>query len=484
MPAVPVTSDVDRKINVAVSRGARHCSARRRWQFGLAVACAMGLGIVLYPSAKAYALLSSVSGKLDNVKSVQISRYRVAQGARVLEGSIDYLDGDWVISQQGKRDVYRKGKYYRYEPSENCYVVDERPNGPFQYNSSSFKLSSLLNTSGGSLLPSPVKMSEKTENGRPMLVATIDNPQMSERVVITADKESELPIRTVVLQLSNGSYTEVGEMRFDYSPAFSKTHFELKNGIPMLSQEQFATRSVARATANDLGSHALRKGRIVIRSLDVARDGTVFVTYQAGDKTNTRWRGFGLKVSDSLGTKYIEPRDCFNQRAEFAETSPAGNLELEVWIPTKPRESWQPVTVDVSIALTSTNELMRFIDGFEAGERHVLSNGPGKVDMSKRMFADQKFLPISKKMFSLPSCEWRPEVFAQMNESWFSDEGHSRMFRADRICQYFQGEGQFDTARKWAMEAIRVRKSIGYGTTHADRTLAAIDRGEKYVRGN
>ncbi|MCH7944582.1 MAG: hypothetical protein IIC73_01000, partial [Armatimonadetes bacterium] len=288
--------ELDTKISARLRR-ATAAARTKRWgaTLGAAAAAVVLMSVFLFPRAEAQPTFAQIAGALDDVKSVRIVRYSITEdGERVFAGRIDYQMGKWhmVMPGGGEETLWLDGDFYFFDKSAGNYVHSLRPDGPFNVNRRGLRLSVMLEPGGG-LGDKEVALTDGKHKGTSVKIASIEDRNLGVRTVIQADANTLLPIIGQLYSLEQGEWRLRGEFTYDYSPKFPEGHFALKPGVPVVSDADSKSMLVDRLTADELVTIDIKGGRLVVRSVNVARDGTVFVTYQVGDKTRS-WRGYRL----------------------------------------------------------------------------------------------------------------------------------------------------------------------------------------------
>lgn len=428
--AMPILeSDVlDEKVTRALARSERRTAIRRR--YGYATAGAMGLVVValVLPVAGAQAGIQAIAGALDDVDTVRMVRYSIGPGgARRVHGSIDYDRGRWRLeTSPGDLQIYRDGTLWMYEPVPGVFVKTLRPEGPFSYSTKGIGLSSMLQ-SGSWGSDARITMSDGKFKGRDVRIATI--LRRDEKSLIYADRKTDRPIEAQFLK----GDTVVESMAFDYKPAFAPTHFDPDTKIRVMTEEQLRMEVSAEMTRNELAVRALDKGRFVLRKVDCAKDGTVFVSYQAGDKSNS-WRGFRLILTDDLVTEYAAPKEPMmrsDARFGMQKESKDGRLDQEIFVPTKAQSVWKPRKLTLSAQFTTGGKMVQFIYGFSKQPSGKwlfkrFPNTPGTSDTDP-------IEPVWSATFKQPTCEWSPSYMRLFDYSGFASDFKAQIYRAEHV---------------------------------------------------
>ncbi|HLX77979.1 MAG TPA: hypothetical protein VKR27_03780, partial [Acidimicrobiales bacterium] len=333
MPAATEPADLTSEINAHVSTFSHRRHLRRRL-LAYAGVTAVGLAaFTLYPTISAQATLSRIAGALDGVDQLVARRYTLdGKGRRTLSGVQAYDHGRWRIEKSGGKNVilFTNGRRYRYDPYTNSYVVEEA-DGPFTYNSG-IRLSSILKQM--SIWHNSVRLRSTMFDGKTAIEATITSQELPERTIVYADAKNSLPIKAFDDALENGVWRRTSEMDFDYGVATNSTLFVPDPRLPELSRDEWEHKVVGTMLKDTVAEYPLHKGELVVRALDVATDGSVFVAFQSG-QVRSGWTGYGLTLTDDLGTVYTQI-DAGDHESPFDNVSrkEGGRIEFTAFIPT------------------------------------------------------------------------------------------------------------------------------------------------------
>ena len=446
-------------------------------------AAVLALLFFVLPIAQARSVLYQMAGALEDVSMVRMQSYSVAEdGTLTKSGTVDYDRGKWLLQKASglETQVYLGGKLYRFDPLTNAYVVEDRPEGPFAHNSKGLALSSFIDTYKG--WGRKVDIGDGRLNGKRVVVAASEDTDLQQKLVLYADRGSMLPIKSESFSFEQGEWKLSGVSEFDYSPKFPTGHFAMKPGVPTVTIDEYDQRLVDAMTSKTLASIETKEGTFVLRSVDVAADGTVFVAYQIGDKSQT-WRGFRLHVTDDLGNEYTSPTDSWLNSDPFLKKSKDGRLEREVFVPIDPAAPWKTRTIKVESRFTPDNEMVLFIAG------HILDrrmDGTAWFNLRPNTEGvDPDHLPPLKEVwsgsFKAPTCDLRPDYMARLDYSDFNNEVVSRMYRSGVLARHFQNYEDWPSAKRWLEEDLRLKNEHarkGYGNWSLDdvqRQLEAVN---------
>ncbi len=472
------TVNLDAKLGRALTDVRQRQLIVRRWKFAAAGVLAVTSAVVLAPIANAQLTFRRIAGALDDVDAVTLTHYSISDtGEKAKTLTIEYDHGRWRFSDASRDyQLYRDGKLYSYQDALHAYIVEERPGGPFSYNSSGIGLSAMLRSMETWGRPPSVSLSTETVNGKDMTVATVVN-SMDEKVVIYADKATDLP-RSAELYAKSNPTQRVGTMTFDYGKPAPTDHFETTPGIEQLSRAESARRIESFFTSTTLASVKLRKQEFVLRKVDVAKDGTVFVSYQVGDHYSG-YTGYRLSVSDDLGTEFTEPQTGPVAADEVgARDLPQGKVQQEIFVPLHPSSRWQPRRITVSAHVTGRGEMVQFIGGFAqqsdgTWKYSTFSNTSG---VSNESVPPAK--PLWSKAFTVPSCEWTPDYFGLISTG-MTTELAARIFRAQAIARNRTNYQDTASAREWWGEVVRLQKEYnasGQGIVSTDAAEKELEK--------
>ena len=258
------------------------------------------------------------------------------------------------------------------------------------------------------------------------------NSCLPERYIIEADSKTQLPFHIQCESLELGNWRIRQVIQFDYQsgltvskPDFSKT--------PLVSKEELAARFNESITKSELGRHKANNGTLIVRAVDVAEDGSVFVAYQSGDRKQNSWSGYHLRLSDSLHTEYGRAGDLFTNM-DVGPVPKDGKIELEVFVPVRPVNPEAKRTIAISIGVNDKGNIDPFRDGdgSEKGTNRINVSYPdGHIEVKHfpRQGGKIRFVKLLDKEFDRPTCgatptwaggiDWqlRNEVFAEIFKS-------------------------------------------------------------------
>ena len=434
--------------------------ARRRFSYAFAATAIAGVVLLVTPTVIAQAELRRLAGALDGVRSVVMTTETIdPDGTHHLSGSIAYLNGKWKTEFPGVGVTYFfDGTRYRLDRSINKFVVETGLEGPFAHNTKDMKLSSALGDINQWQPHSHVEIDKVELHGKLVTRATIDESVFHTRTVMFANIDTDLPIESLEEKKDGGGWKLIGDTKFDYSSKESPSDFapDLK-AYPPISKRDWETQLVCGMTSKVVGEVALDHGRLVIRSLDVAKDGTVFVTCQAGERI-ARWnRGYPIDITDNLGTQYAFVNIESKLDEEFIRNSKEGKLELCVFVPLTPIGEWKARSITVNARLEPNQHLNRHEFAMWGGKSGLINSYSWYVDKAKTV----NVVDVASRTFSNPSVESFPTYCSSVDPFQFDNarhwEGQEDKARAD-LCRNTEKYGE---ERDWLNAALELANSEG-----------------------
>jgi hypothetical protein len=420
-----LATTIDRRIGAAKTR--QTAIRRVRWAFA---ACAgITLALVAWPAVSAQAQLRRIAGALEDVSTLLMKQYSVdPSGKRIPSGFTAYQNGRWRMENAPSNTTYYiDGKRIWLDPFTKSYV-SEGYGEFFSKGNGSMKLSALLGSELG--VGRGVEIDRDSAlDGRRALRARFINSPFNERHTIYADPETDLPILQEVETKESGTWRLKHVVEFSYPTTLPGGTLDLDYKTPLLSREEWQSRIVDTLAKNELGAAPLKQGRVVVRAVDVAEDGTVYVAYQSGDSHASRWTGHGLEVTDSLGTRYCHAIEIFSGLDEaFIAKSKDGKLEVEALVPLEPVTKSIQRTVKVTASIGADGSLSRVI-------RMGVNHPDGTVDISwgknRRSASDaasgDKQVVLCTKLVTGPTCEAAPSYMQLVDLTSYGNDIRARM---------------------------------------------------------
>ena len=459
---------VDRKIDAALARFGRGRRIRRRLMLSFGATAAAALAVWAIPVVQAQAAISRIAGALDDVNTVVITKFAVdEEGRRSPAGIVAYNRGHWRMNDGSGSHAafYSNGKNYSFDETLGAYVMSDRPAGPFARNGSSLRVSNLLAEAEGDTWSRRASTDKTTLNGRDVLRVSIENGRLPEKYVIYADPQSELPIEVDCQANELGQWRTREVMSFDYGAAVDERTFEPDLArYPAISAAEADRRFASAITSRSLASAPLKKGRLVVRSFDVADDGTVFVVYQSGDMHRNSSGGSALELTADDGSVYLRA-DSNAYQAPDSRLPAEGKLEVETFVPLEPQQPWHPRTL--------TLDTNRFGDGALARRMRCEIEYPNGTRETKWQFnrmtpeeVDAQPVALLKRAVDKPDCAKRPAFLARIDDMSFGNDIRADMTKAVTRARYYAGAERWSDALRWYNEDLRLKRlheRLGYG---------------------
>lgn len=362
------------------------------------------------------------------------------------------------------------GTRYVLDKTTRRFVTQSGLDGPFYRNPTGIGLSSLLGDLQRWEPRKRVDISQSELRGDAVTKATIYESDSNDRMVLYANPKTDLPIEIDNESLVSGRWSPVEVATFDFQTRQSPSDFipDLKH-YPSISQEDWAATVVRELTGQELGSTPLNNGRLVIRSIDVARDGAVFVTCQAGERVADWDRGYPIDVSDNLGTKYALMKVSSRMDKEFIKNSKDGKLELCVFVPVKTSE-WKPNDIVVSARLRASRKLDRHLEAIWMNRKGVSTSMSWYYDSSHPV----SVVTIARKHFEKPTVESFPAYATLVESTRFDDASHYEAEEATARAAYYRSVNDVTSERYWLNETLRLAHASG-GPSDATRRLEELN---------
>lgn len=478
LPSEPAT--LDAKIDRALARHVTGRRTKRRVFLGTTVTAMLAAGLVVFPAVQAEATLRGIVRSLDERISARVVTYTVDEaGRRWPSATTTIANGDVaIVEARGGRQYFDVGtSSYALDPTIGRFIVSSRRPG------GSIRLSDMLGGASGFSLGKRVDLRRLDVDGRAVLRATILNGDLPERYVIDADPKTELPVRMHVDAFERGEWKVRSELEFDYSASATTFAPDLRRFPPITAKEADADfeRAITREALAEL---PLKRGRLVVRALEIAHDGTVFVAYQSGDGQPNRWNGYALDLADDLGTRYVRVADLFSA-GRRESTSPEGAVQMEVFAPLRPIAPDRVRTLNLTAHKWSNGRLARRIalNVVHPGgriERRWQSNAMSRKDVDAREF------PLLTRKGSVPTCGAMPSWAARMAPTEFGNDAWS-----GRIIAQYRAQSAMDD-RNWPeagrqlneqLRLIREAEARGFGSYSRVQALEDLDKVRSAQRG-
>jgi hypothetical protein len=462
-PSDRVSDKIDQRL--ASTRQRR--TIRLRLTVALAATACLTVGFLVTPIVRAYAEMQRMAGALDNVRSVVMTSVVVRpDGSRQFSARISYLDGRWKIEEPDDKLIYfNNGTRYVHDKATGRTIVETGLKGPFTNNDSSLSLTSLLGDFQRWQPRVHQTIDQAEFHGMSVTRAIAEDPTDPHRIVIYAALDTDLPLEIDQETKENGRWVVTDVQTCDYRTKQTVASFvpDLQ-AFPPIRKEEYDSNRVKQLVAEDLGSVLLNKGRLVVRAMDVASDGTVFVTSQSGERVPMWNRGYPVDVSDDLGTQYSLLYVQSRIDPEVIARSTDGKVELCVFIPTEPIQPWRPRRITVTARLQSDLVLDRHQWGMWGNRSGQTESMIWYYDKSREF----KVVDIARRQFERPTVNTFPTYASIIDPALFDDASHFDQEKAKSRADFYRGLEDTANEFRWLTEVVRSPKSTG------ERTMAEV----------
>ena len=475
-PKEPVT--LDSKVQNALNHQTRVRLIRRRVCFSLAATGAAGFALFALPAVQAQASISGITKALDNAHNVLMTTYTVDEnGARIMNGTTLIVGGDWWTRDAlGRRESITKGnKQYVFDSTIKEYIVRDHPR------QAHIKLSEMLGPTGEFSLGKRAVVEHTEVGGKQMIHAVITNNGLPERYVIDADAKTDLPVSAQVESLERGNWRVRQVMSFEYKanltiPGPDLAHFKVTT--PEAADEQF----IKSMEVNTLGSVNFLKGRLVVRSIEVSQEGTVFVAYQSGDHTPRTFNGYALNLTDNFHTRYLRVGQ-FGSMMEGPFNSPDGKIDMEIFCPENPIPSHLPRKLTLTTQKDGNGKLVRMIQvGVRDSSGHVALHW--QLNHTGTVKGEDVTLPVLSKEIAGATCSTHPSWAETLDYTRFSNDISTEMQMAETRGKTAMEDSRWTEAETLFNEELRLMRDCerkGYGPWSQNQVLEYLDQARDHV---
>ncbi len=474
-PQMESTSALDSKIDNALGHRQRQGQIRRRLAFSVAGTSLVAIGAWLFPAVKAQASIGGIVSALDRKVSVRVITYSIDEQGHQTPMS------ESVISRGDIYSASKSGDTKQYELGDQTYVFDsllgayiQMPRrGPLR-----MRLSDMLGSASQFSVNKQVTVVNTTIDGKQVIRVTIKNGDLPERYIIDADPETQLPVHMTVEALERGKWRPNSNLVFDYRDDLSIDTSDLKKH-PLITRSESFRRFFTAMTEKTLAQVALKKSNFILRGVEVAQDGTIFVAYQSGHRAWNSWNGYAIQMRDDLGTTYLRLGDL-NSMYEVDTVPKQGTIEMEAFVPLKPIDPGTKRKLSMSVYKDDRGELGRvvnfeqmFPDGRK--EKKLVLNSGGKGTL----------LPVWSKEITAPTCDLYPSWANRLNYMNFGNEVYTAIARADVRARFEIDMQNWPVAEAYLDEVLRLKRlspTKGYSSWSLDSTLKDLDNVRTHLR--
>lgn len=303
---------------IADAQGIVRQHGRSRLRMGLGVgfaSAAVVATMLLVPSNSAAAYLRHIRQRITDAKSAHMIDWNVGKdGKRVKSREVWYQDGKWRLEStlQGESTITDGEKKWVYAQRQALVRVSADgelfTNGP-----SGFKISSMIADAGGK---SKLKIVDEGTFDRVTMFNPIDNSSFT----VWVDKKTDYPVRGRVEALTPNGPILLETFEFEFNKAIPATTFApvFPAGTKVVDESEGKAYWEAELSKRlavfevPKGAHSLMHAKAVIRNIQVANNGDIFVLY-SGEVTPE-----SLELADDLGNVYAH---CDTFQPDMSDTS-------------------------------------------------------------------------------------------------------------------------------------------------------------------
>ena len=454
-------------LNSRISRELAKVQGRRRlirrFTFAISASAAATFILVALPTVNARAGIQRMAGALDNVHSVVLTDELIGRdGSKRTISKMSYLDGRWKMEGISDVTYYVNGITYSLPKNGHNFISDKKPQGPFAHNEQHLSLSSFLGEIRQWQPKSTVTMDQADYQGRKLNRATITEENGS-RTLMWADPSNDLPVAIEQLRKRNNKWTIVEQTKLDYASPLKQADFvpDFKT-YPAIDKETFDRQMVASVTQTSKGELKLPHGRLIVRAVDVAPNGTVFVACQSGERI-ARWdRGYPLEIASSDGTQYGLMEIESSEDQAFIDHSNDGKLEVCVFVPLEPLSVWHPFDLKIVAHMNKAGKLEKKQIAYMS-QMHAKN---GIVYMvSRRWYYDRDKPTTLKTVASIhvdkPTVDVSPGYLQLVQPFDFRTDSDFRRAEAQARADEYRELDQPNMEAKWIEEVMRLDSRQG-----------------------
>lgn len=474
-PQSESSAALDRKIDNALNHLQHRRLVKRRLAFSVAGTSLVATGMWLFPAVKAQASIGGIVSALDRKVSVRVITYSIDEEGKetpMRETVISHGD-TYSASTSGDTKQFEIGNQtFAFDPMLDAYIQMPR-RGPLR-----MRLSDMLGSASQFSVNKQATVGEATINGKRVIRATIKNGDLPERYIIDADPETQLPVHMTVETLERGQWRPNSNLVFDYRDDLTIDTSDLKKHS-LISRSESFNRFFTAITAKTLAEVPLKKSNFILRGVEVARDGTIFVAYQSGHRTWNSWNGYAIQMQDDLGTNYLRLGDL-NAMYEVDTVPKQGTIEMEAFVPLRPIDPNMKRKISMSIYKDDRGQLGRMVnfeqvfpDGHRVKKQVLNSGGEGTL------------LPVWSKEITSPTCDLYPSWANRLNYMDFGNEIYTAIARADVRARFEMNVQNWAQAEIDLEEVLRLKRlspTKGYSSWSLDSTLKDLDKVRTHLK--
>lgn len=476
-PIPPMTPTLDAKIDRALSLPAPKTVRGGKLVLGFAATTILAVALFTLPAARADASFTKILDAMDRATRVEVRTVTVDEAGKRTPMATSLLVGkDLCIKNAAGviQQIDLGDKSYGYDPTIPAYII--RP----KTTKTSLRFSDMLRP-GGELPDASVSpVEEFREDGHDRLRVTLTQNGLPERYVIVADAKTELPVRMVIQSEERGRWRTRQELAFRYDPSITIPKPDFAK-IPAVTQEQADASFESAMTKETLAKVGLRRGRFVVRRIDVAEDGTVFVAYQSGERSPNTWRGYAINLKDDIGTEYVRVGQATISGQEKIRAKD-GKIEIETFTPRFAGVPRFPRRLELGTTLLRNQKLARssivqidyddgrVFNGYQITERP--EDGPHPV-------------PLLSKSIPGPTCGAVPRWAGRLDAMAYGNDVYIGIAKAQGRAELAMREKRWPEAEAALIEQLRLMRESerkGYSPWSLDRPLKELDEVRTHLK--
>ncbi len=469
---------MESKIDAVVSKFKNRKQIRRRVTLSLGATAAVASGIFVFPAVKAQAALGGMMSALDKQTSARIFTYTVDEkGNRfpksttiMAEGNVESRDAQNRIEQVEIGDTT-----FAFDSNTRSFIASQR-------NNQGIRLSQMLSQASRFTISKRVELEKVNVRGRVILRATVTDTGLPERLIIEADPNTELPFHAIAESFEMGKWRIRQEHEFAYLPGLKVLKPDFTK-TPVLTMAEKWAKFNDGMTESELGRLKLKDRTVIIRKIDISRDGTVFIAYQAGNRDPHRWSGSYIGLSDNLGTEYVQSNGPEHDQSEGANVPVDGILEMEVIVPIEPQNA-------------RSKKLSLFVNCTESGKSDAISIGTNTMNGVTQLIkmhngnqiADSGWKGSRKKIldidFDQSTCDVKPSWASSL--SWLMrNEVYAEIYKADKLAADAMQKEKWESAETHLNDSLHWKRESeiqGFSGWEQGQTLKDLEKVKLHLK--
>ncbi len=308
-PSQSLRDSVASAAQVATRRAHRIRLARRIVRSGYAVA-AIAAVVALYPSTRAMATGRWLEGKLSSIKSARIDMVLFAEdGTKRNLRKLYFKDSKMRIEDSTSVEIYVGGKTWSFKPNATEALVRDSV-GAFAHSPTGFSMKETL----GDYERWDWKRRVTVDRG----VSTDDGnfdrytlyaEDRNTREVFYVDPQTDLPHRVELQFHVQDRWVPGVAGTYHLDEYMDPALFKVPARMKVVDAAKASQELVTKLAKTKLSEVKLNSGSFVLRDVTMNKNGQIFVLFTADGKSNPGWMPMCLRVTDALGTTYVQVSD-------------------------------------------------------------------------------------------------------------------------------------------------------------------------------